>query len=49
MGPEEEKDERPARKVPEDVQDEGRTLARNERPVMEDLGRGEADTEEHSG
>jgi hypothetical protein len=34
---------------PEDLQDDGRTLAADERPVMEELGEGEADTEEHSG
>lgn len=46
MGPENEKDERPDRK-PEDLQDEGRTLSTDERPVMEELG--DAPTGEHSG
>ena len=50
MGPEKEKQERHDAQ-PQDLQDEGRTLAEHERPAMEDLGTGEREgtTEEHGG
>jgi hypothetical protein len=46
MGTDPEKDDHHAR-LPEDVQDEGRTPGNDEKPVMEELG--EAPAGEHSG